>query len=252
MEILFLGTSCAIPTASNGSTSFLVKADELLVMVDTPDNPVKSMLKAGIDPFKLDIVILTHYHADHISGYPALISTFNCMGRKQDLIVIADSGTVERANALLSVFDLDEENIGFRILYIEEFSYNRLKISLLPGFHTVPTSMITFWEKFDGGRGKRVFYTADTAYTPAIARAARGYDLLIHEATYSRSTREKPDGHSSAYEAGLSAENAGVRNLYLCHLCIEDYDNPNAPVEEAEEAYRGNVVIPELFKWYRI
>ncbi len=247
MEILFLGTSCAIPTASNGSTSFLVRNKNLLVLVDVSDNPIKSMLKGGVNPLDLDVVVLTHYHADHLSGYPALVSTFNCMGRKRKLIVITDSVTATRAREVLTVFDLKEDAIGFKIFYIDELSYEGFGVNLTPGYHTVPTSMVRFEEK-----SRVIFYTADTAYTPMISKMARGCDLLIHEATYSKNSREKPEGHSSAYEAGKSARDAGAKELYLCHLCFEEYEDSEAPVREAREVYGGKIKVPELFTWYRV
>ncbi len=242
-----MGTSCAIPTAFNGSTSFLVRTDDFLVLVDASDNPIKSMFRAGVNPLNLDMVVLTHYHADHLSGYPALISTFNCMGRKKKLVVIADSLTAERARDVLFVFDLGENSVGFEVIYIEEFSYNGFKINLIPGYHTIPTSMVEIRNE-----SRRIFYTADTAYTPMISGVADGCDLLIHEATYSRNSREKPAGHSSAYEAGKTAKDAGAKELYLCHLCFNEYASTESAIEEAREMYGGKVRVPELFKWYKI
>ncbi|MEW5816411.1 MAG: MBL fold metallo-hydrolase, partial [Spirochaetota bacterium] len=97
MRIAFLGTSCAVPTADNGFTSFLVSLSDLLILIDASGNPVQSILKAERDPLELDILILTHYHADHISGYPSLVQTLGCLKRKKVLKVLADSVTKEKA-----------------------------------------------------------------------------------------------------------------------------------------------------------
>ncbi len=247
MEISFLGTSCAIPTLHNGSTSFLVRTGGYLVLVDATDNPVKSILKTGADPLELDIVLLTHYHADHLSGYPALISTLNCMGRKKDLTVITNPETERKAKDILNIFELRDDRISYRVNYTDRFIKRDTSIEIVSGFHTVPTSMVFFKEN-----STVVFYTADTVYTPKISEIANKCSLMIHEATYSRKRTNSPDGHSSAYEAGLSAANAGAKELYLCHICMNEYSDSESLIKEAQEAYTGKVIIPELFNWYKI
>ncbi len=247
MELLFLGTSCAVPNRDNGSTSFLVKTQNSLILVDASDNPVKSMLKSETDPLDLDLIILTHYHADHFSGYPALISTLNCLGRKRDLMVITNRETEDKARNILDLLDLDNSNLLFDIDYTGAFSDIDIDIELIPGFHTVPTSMIRFREG-----EKEVFYSSDTAYSPKLSDLAKNCRLLIHEATFSQYKRLSLEGHSSAYEAGLSAKNANAEELFLCHICENDYLNPDSIIEEAKEAFSGKIVVPRLFKWYTI
>jgi len=247
LEILFLGTSCAIPTLDNGSTSFLVRTSGYLILVDASDNPVKSILKAGMNPLELDVVLLTHYHADHLSGYPALISTLNCMGREKDLTVITNEATESKAKDILAIFKLQNNNLNYKVNYTDGLLEAALSVELVSGFHTVPTSMVFFKEN-----STVVFYTADTVYTPQISEIAKNCSLMIHEATYSRRRTDKLEGHSTAYDAGLSAENAGAKGLYLCHICLNEYPNLKSVIKEARETYTGEIIIPKLFHWYKI
>jgi ribonuclease Z len=69
-------------------------------------------------------------------------------------------------------------------------------------------------------RGLSMAYTGDTRPCPRIPEAAKGVDVLVHEATYmsSESKLAEEHAHSTVGQAARDAADAGARHLILTHI----------------------------------
>jgi ribonuclease Z len=86
--------------------------------------------------------------------------------------------------------------------------------------------------------------TGDTRPCAAVVDAARGADLLIHEATFGEeeAERAKETGHSTAKEAAQVALAARAKRLVLSHVSARYSISGEELAKEARDVFKDTVV----------
>ena len=68
MEIIFLGTSSAVPTLERNHPSIALRAFAEVMLFDCGEGTQRQLIEAKISPMKITKIFISHFHGDHILG----------------------------------------------------------------------------------------------------------------------------------------------------------------------------------------
>ena len=102
-ELLFLGTAASAPSVWRSLPSTLVIHDESRFILDVGEGTQRQLLRSGVGFKRLNTVLLTHGHLDHILGLGGLISTFARWEAIDQFDIYGGRATLDRVKDLMRV-----------------------------------------------------------------------------------------------------------------------------------------------------
>lgn len=100
-ELTFLGTSASAPSVHRGLTSQVISYRDHRFLIDCGEGTQRQILISGIGFRRLNRILITHGHLDHILGLGGLISTFSRWEAIEHLEIWAGSWALERIHDLI-------------------------------------------------------------------------------------------------------------------------------------------------------
>ena len=100
-EIVFLGTSASAPSIQRGLSAQIVIHQEHRFLVDCGEGTQRQILRSGLGFRRLDKILLTHGHLDHILGLAGLVSTFARWDTTERLEIWGGKWTLDRVHDLI-------------------------------------------------------------------------------------------------------------------------------------------------------
>ena len=100
-ELVFLGTSASAPSVQRGLPSQVVIHNKHRFLVDCGEGTQRQILHSGLGFRKLNRILVTHGHLDHILGIAGLVSTYLRWEAMDKLEIYAGRNALERIDDLL-------------------------------------------------------------------------------------------------------------------------------------------------------
>jgi ribonuclease Z len=100
-ELLFLGTSASAPSVHRGLAAHVVMVKEYRFLIDCGEGTQRQILRSGIGFKRLNRILVTHGHLDHILGLAGLLSTFMRWESMDELEIYGGKWALDRVQDLI-------------------------------------------------------------------------------------------------------------------------------------------------------
>ena len=184
MKLHILGCGDAFGNGGRNQSGYLVEAADRLFLMDCGPTSLLAMKRAGFDPRRLDVILLSHPHGDHFGGLPFFfISYLYENPRDEPLSIAGPPGTAERVNELYGLMYGGElPPVRFYILQPDK-SERIAGIDVLPfrvphQLHAISLGLKISYQ------GKQILFSGDSAWTDLFILHARDVDLFLCECSF--------------------------------------------------------------------
>ena len=150
-EVTILGSSSALPTSDRYPTGQVLNVLGRFFLIDCGEGTQIQIRRNKIGFGKINHIFISHLHGDHYYGLIGLISTFNLLGRKNDLHIYSPS---ELKELIQPQIDFIKGEKQFKILFHPlDFKKNKqiyidkkVEVISFPLKHSIPTCGFLFRE----------------------------------------------------------------------------------------------------------
>jgi len=190
MKIQFIGSGDAFGSGGRFNACFYVHADHSDFLIDCGASSIVALKASRIPMNDIQLVLITHFHADHFGGIPFFILDAQLISkRSQPLTIAGPKGLkewIERAmetgfpgsSKTKQKFDLSIVELTDR----RPVTLNGLRVTPFGVNHGMPDgSCFAYRIEVED---RIIAYTGDTEWTENLIEVGREADLLIAEAYF--------------------------------------------------------------------
>ncbi len=266
-EVVLLGTGTPYPDPARQGPATAVVVGPRVFLFDAGVGVERQLNAAGLPIGGVTALFVTHLHSDHTLGYPDLILTSWLMRRAAPFDVYGPPGLAAMTAHLMAAWaedieirtaGLEREVAGGERVDVHEVGpgvvYDRdgVRVTAIPVLHGS-------WKHAYGYRvdtpDRSIVISGDTRPAPQLEKAARGVDVLVHEAyPHLRvAPEDRPGGelwpqylesfHTSDVELGALAARARPKLLVLTHVGFRGATEDELLAGIREGGYGGEVVV---------
>ena len=265
-RVTLLGSGMPSPDPLRFGPATLIEAGSQRILVDAGRGATMRLFQLGIPIGSIDLLLLTHFHSDHVAGLPDIWLTGwlggKFGGRTRPMRVLGPEGTLHLTRHLGEAFSADiviriaDEGLPADGARIDAGEFERdgvihdrdgLRITCFEVDHGDKIKP-AFGYRFDYA-GKSAVLSGDTRYCENLIAHAHGVDLLVHEVAMTRPAsmdieriRRVMGHHSTPADAARVFARCAPKLAVYNHLVLIG-DGVNAPptVQELIDATRQGI-----------
>ena len=235
LDLCLLGTGGMMPLPYRRLTSLMTRYNGSSLLIDCGEGTQVAIRERGWSFHDIDVICITHFHGDHISGLPGLLLSMGNAERTEPVTIIGPKGLEKTVNALRII----APELPFDIRFIEltepvcEVSLSGYRITAFKVNHRVTcygyTLNIDRAGKFDLVKAEK-----NNVPMKAWSRLQKGQTVEIDGVTYTQDMILGPErkGIKVTYctdtrPVKIISEMAAGSDIFICEgmYGVDDKDN---------------------------
>lgn len=234
MQLTFLGTGSAMPTADRVQTGHLLQDGDRRLLIDVGSGVVHRLAGTDVGYEGIETVLLTHHHLDHVADLMPLYKARWLAGEDR-LTVVGPPGTKALVDGLLDVHAYLRDRLTLAVREIEAGT------ATVAGFDI--TAMATR-HSMDGLAYRfadRLTISGDTKEFQGLIDFAEIGSILVHDCSFPDTVDE--DTHSNPTKLSRVLDGADLDRVYLTHLYPQTDGHHREMVATIEDRFDGEVQV---------
>lgn len=232
-SITLLGTGTCQIEHERRASSVLLELDGLPILFDCGHGVVQRLLEAGVSHDKLNHIVLSHFHADHVSDLIPLLQAGAWSrrdARSTDLHIYGPRGLHDLIGGLMNLFGLSSFTQPSYAVHTHEMRAEQFEIETC-GFDFISLPPAGNHGLRFEWHGKRYALTGDSHFHAQEIAFLKEVDLAIIDS-----------GHLEDEQIVQLAAQSQARRIVCSHL-YREIDAPRLQAWAEREGYMGTILV---------
>ncbi|MFB6246423.1 MAG: ribonuclease Z [Candidatus Pacearchaeota archaeon] len=180
IKVHFLGTADSVPSESRNHPAFLLSYGGENVLVDCGEGTQRQFRKAKLNPCKVNRILITHWHADHVLGLPGFLQTLSMSGYSQELVIYGPEGSKKKFDHLMRLFGFPNEisvkyeEVSGKFFETDDYYFEAKEME-----HGIPTNAYSFVVKDRSNIDKSKLEESGLKAGPHLQKLKEGKDVSV-------------------------------------------------------------------------